>query len=63
MAYDRSNRIGHYPLMEWGWGRSECLAYVCERGPSYPTREDYYVVAPAVVETKARYGVSRFDQQ
>ncbi len=30
------------------------------RKDSYPTREEYYVVAPARVETKTRYGVDRF---
>ena len=28
----------------------------------YPTFEDFFVAAPAEVETKARYGVTKFDQ-
>jgi hypothetical protein len=31
-------------------------------GSAYPTREGFYVAAPAVVETKARYGVARFEE-
>jgi hypothetical protein len=31
-------------------------------GADYPTREAFYVAAPAVVETKARYGVPRFEE-
>jgi hypothetical protein len=31
----------------------------CER--TYPTSEEFFVVAPARVETKARYGVGKFD--
>jgi hypothetical protein len=31
-------------------------------GSAYPTREAFYVAAPAVVETKARYGVARFEE-
>jgi hypothetical protein len=31
----------------------------CEK--TFPTREEYFTVAPALVETKARYGISRFD--
>ncbi len=30
-------------------------------GPMYPTREEFWVAAPAVVDTKARYGVAEFD--
>jgi len=26
--YDGPTRTGHYPLIEWGWGRPECLAYL-----------------------------------
>ena len=28
--YDRPDRVGHYPLVEWGWGRARCLAYIKE---------------------------------
>lgn len=38
-------------------------AYVEYRKDSYPTREEYYVAAPARVETKTRYGVERFNAQ
>jgi hypothetical protein len=27
-SYDRSDRMGHYPLVEWKWNRERCLAYV-----------------------------------
>jgi hypothetical protein len=30
-------------------------------GTTYPAREDFYVVAPAVVQTKARYGLDWFN--
>jgi len=30
---------------------------------TYPTREDYFAVGPSVVETKARYGLPRFEEQ
>lgn len=36
-------------------------AYLRERGEQYPAFEEYYVVAPAMVQTKARYGVPWFD--
>jgi hypothetical protein len=26
--YDRANRIGHYPLLEWDWNRQRCLDYI-----------------------------------
>jgi hypothetical protein len=29
-AYDRPYRIGHYPLVEWGWDRQDCLLYIKE---------------------------------
>lgn len=29
--YDGPNRIGHYPLQEWQWGRQKCLDYIKER--------------------------------
>ncbi len=31
------------------------------RGEDYPTREEFYTIAPAVVEDKARYGIPWFD--
>lgn len=35
-----------------------------ERDKSYfPSREEYYVAAPAIVEDKARYGIPKFDKQ
>lgn len=27
-SYDRPNRIGFYPLIEWGWSRQMCLDYL-----------------------------------
>jgi hypothetical protein len=36
-------------------------AKLSERETTYPTREDFFVAAPARVETKARYGVEKFD--
>jgi hypothetical protein len=35
--------------------------YQQHKGNTYPTREDFYVAAPAVVETKARYGMDWFN--
>ncbi len=29
-TYDRPYRIGHYPLVEWGWDRQDCLLYIKE---------------------------------
>jgi hypothetical protein len=37
-------------------------ANVSQRGPTYPTTEEYYVAAPALVETKVRNGVESFDE-
>ena len=37
--------------------------YIQKRGSTYPAKEEFYVAAPAYVETKARYGISRFDEQ
>jgi hypothetical protein len=31
------------------------------RGETYPAREEFYVAAPAVIETKARHGIAWFD--
>lgn len=31
-------------------------------GATYPTREEFLVVAPAVVDNKARYGLDWFDE-
>lgn len=28
MAYDGPHRTGNYPLLEWAWGRQECLDYL-----------------------------------
>jgi hypothetical protein len=37
--------------------------YVQRRAEIYPAREDFYVAAPSVVETKARYGLPWFEEQ
>jgi hypothetical protein len=42
--------------------RSILYLYTERCATSYPTREEFYVAAPAVVETKARYGVARFEE-
>lgn len=41
------------------------IAYVYREraGSTFPAREDFYVTAPAVVETKARYGIDWFDNK
>ena len=43
--------------------REHELAYVSikKRGQRYPGIEDYFVAAPAIVETKAKYGVEKFE--
>lgn len=39
-------------------------AYARERIPdTYPTGEEFYVVAPATVAARARYGIPWFDQR
>jgi hypothetical protein len=38
-------------------------AKLSERAATYPTFEEFFVAAPARVETKARYGVEAFDQK
>jgi len=38
-------------------------AYVQRRGAGYPAREEYFVVAPARVEDKTRYGIEYFNRQ
>jgi hypothetical protein len=38
-------------------------AYVQRRAVGYPAREEYYVVAPARVEDKTRYGIEKFNRQ
>ena len=38
-------------------------AYRESRGNEYPAREEFYTVAPSYVQTKARYGIERFDDQ
>ena len=42
--------------------RSIRYLYTERCAASYPTREAFYVAAPAVVETKARYGVAGFEE-
>jgi hypothetical protein len=44
--------------------RRHDLSYVSikDRGNRYPSIEDYFVAAPSVVETKARYGVAKFEE-
>jgi hypothetical protein len=37
-------------------------ANVSTCGPTYPTTEEYYVAAPALVETKVRNGLASFDE-
>lgn len=37
--------------------------YRCRAGAEYPTREEYFVAGPAVVEVKARYGLEWFEEQ
>ena len=36
---------------------------IAECGIFYPTREEFFVCAPAVVDTKARYGIEHFDSK
>jgi hypothetical protein len=36
---------------------------VSKKAHSYPTREEYFVVAPARVESKTRYGIDKFNVQ
>jgi hypothetical protein len=38
-------------------------AHVRRREDTYPTQEEFFVAAPAVVETKARNGVERFEDK
>ncbi len=28
LIYNRPYRIGHYPLVEWGWDRQDCILYI-----------------------------------
>ncbi len=37
--------------------------YLQRVGPIYPTREEYFVAGPAVVDAKARYGLEWFEEQ
>jgi hypothetical protein len=37
--------------------------YLWQTGPTYPTREEYYVAGPAVVQEKTRYGLDWFEEQ
>ncbi len=41
------------------------ISYLYQRkaGAEYPTREEYFVAGPAVVEVKARYGLDWFEEQ
>ena len=41
------------------------ISYLYQRraGSSFPTREEYFVAGPAVVEVKARYGLEWFEEQ
>lgn len=43
--------------------RGITYVYRCRRDSSFPTREEFFVASPAVVETKARYGLDRFEEQ
>jgi hypothetical protein len=38
-------------------------AYITRRGSVYPTREEFFTAAPNYVQTKARYGIERFNEQ
>jgi len=38
-----------------------CYAYVREREQAYPTSEEYYVAALAVIDAKARHGMEQFE--
>jgi hypothetical protein len=29
--YDGPNRLGHYPLDEWGWTRAKCIGYILQQ--------------------------------
>jgi hypothetical protein len=35
--------------------------YVQRRTETYPAREEFFTAAPAIVNTKARYGTTKFD--
>ena len=37
--------------------------YQRKAGSTFPTREEYFVAGPAVVEVKARYGLEWFEEQ
>ena len=37
--------------------------YLQKTGDTFPTREEYFVAGPAVVEEKARYGLEWFEEQ
>ena len=43
--------------------RGILYAYRQRCGPFFPTREEFLVVAPAVVETKARYGLDWIEEK
>jgi hypothetical protein len=67
---DRSSTAASKRLMEIAEAqnlpicRRHGLTYVFvqKSGTRYPTIEDYFVAAPALVETKARNGVDKFDR-
>jgi len=49
----------------WQWVVTNDIhyAYVQFRKNSFPTREEYFVVAPARVESKTRHGFAAFEAQ
>ena len=49
--------------LEMETSRGLRYAYRERRGNDYPAREEFYTVAPSYVQTKARYGIERFDDQ
>lgn len=66
-SQDEALRTLHLRAEKAGWDLfSEYdiqYAYVEYRKDGFPTREEFYVVAPARVETKTRYGVDKFNMQ
>jgi hypothetical protein len=43
-------------------GRIPYVRFEHRQPEQYPTREGYYVIAPALIEPKPRFGLDRFDQ-
>jgi hypothetical protein len=41
--------------------RNIAYAYIERKGATYPARENFLVAAPHLVETKARYGIAKFE--